>query len=444
MSIPDNTKILRFELSTIIVGLALAQAVAEGVRHKSDLTTLLFTLFFFVNVINFYHAKLSIALEDRYTRLTRDFHYISLFESYLTMGLWLSLFVQSFFVSSPTAFFALVLVVRTIDIILIIFDSVVDKYVVRHPTAHKMQRRYWVLYSVLNIVFAAAYIAIYGSSTPSSQTLNIIAILLTISVFVDIFLDYLIGRSLYAPGSSPNGYSSADLTASGEDRDHIASELSEVVGAKGEAIRTSVCEMIEIDQGMKSFSGKKYMLDIGCGTGSTCRYFSDLGVVCVGVDISREMLRIAREYPYEFRGPKPDYLHLEQLGTLSNHFDFSVSLYAAQDTPDLPEHLRHARGHLRRDGKLYLLLETYQYLKQESSSASYSKIPLNDFVLPDLGERIRVQWRSGATITHARKIDDIIAHARASGFSIDDVQFLSYDLGFPKRVLMTLRTDSHA
>jgi cyclopropane fatty-acyl-phospholipid synthase-like methyltransferase len=39
----------------------------------------------------------------------------------------------------------------------------------------------------------------------------------------------------------------------------------------------------------------KYLLDIACGTGSTLRYFSDKGYNVTGIDISENMLNIARK-----------------------------------------------------------------------------------------------------------------------------------------------------
>jgi len=39
----------------------------------------------------------------------------------------------------------------------------------------------------------------------------------------------------------------------------------------------------------------KHILDIGCGTGRDCREFSKLGMITSGIDISDEMLKIAKK-----------------------------------------------------------------------------------------------------------------------------------------------------
>jgi ubiquinone/menaquinone biosynthesis C-methylase UbiE len=72
-------------------------------------------------------------------------------------------------------------------------------------------------------------------------------------------------------------------------------------------------------------------LDFGCGAGRSTRFLKEIGFNVIGVDISEDMLRLARE-----RDPQGEYVHadettLNQLGT--HAFDLVQSIFTFDNIP---------------------------------------------------------------------------------------------------------------
>ncbi len=58
--------------------------------------------------------------------------------------------------------------------------------------------------------------------------------------------------------------------------------------------------------------GIKSVLDVGCGTGSFCLEASEWGLTCLGLDLSREMIGIARRKSEE-RGSRAEFMQADML-----------------------------------------------------------------------------------------------------------------------------------
>ncbi len=83
-----------------------------------------------------------------------------------------------------------------------------------------------------------------------------------------------------------------------------------------------------VDQIMKRFAGKpvKSLLDVGCGTGSHALILNDMGYEITGVDLSEEMLAIAKSKV----GDREISLIRQDLRTLDlgHRFDSAIAMFA--------------------------------------------------------------------------------------------------------------------
>ena len=88
--------------------------------------------------------------------------------------------------------------------------------------------------------------------------------------------------------------------------------------------------------------GTGRLLDVGCGTGAHYPALSELGWSVVGVDISADMLRLARE-----RGLEVVHANAADLPFADHSFDAAVSLWTHTDVDDFREIAREAARVLR-------------------------------------------------------------------------------------------------
>jgi len=78
----------------------------------------------------------------------------------------------------------------------------------------------------------------------------------------------------------------------------------------------------------------QYILDAGCGSGSVTIRFSELGRFVMGVDISSEMIALAKRRSDEMGIENVAYViaDLEHLPFVDHAFDFTISAYALHHT----------------------------------------------------------------------------------------------------------------
>jgi SAM-dependent methyltransferase len=100
-------------------------------------------------------------------------------------------------------------------------------------------------------------------------------------------------------------------------------------------------------------------LDFGCGTGRSTRFVKSLGFDAVGVDISEDMLRLARE-----RDPQGDYRLVgeDSMGDLGKEeFDFVLSAFTFDNIPTMDAKVRYfkaLRNLLRPAGRIVNLVSS--------------------------------------------------------------------------------------
>ncbi|MDD4983849.1 MAG: methyltransferase domain-containing protein [Candidatus ainarchaeum sp.] len=87
-------------------------------------------------------------------------------------------------------------------------------------------------------------------------------------------------------------------------------------------IAKRVLQLLEIENGKG-----KTLLDLGCGTGNTLEVFEESEFNCVGLDISKEMLKFAKEKGFKTKQGSITELH--KFFPISK-FDFVISISALQ------------------------------------------------------------------------------------------------------------------
>jgi len=87
-------------------------------------------------------------------------------------------------------------------------------------------------------------------------------------------------------------------------------------------IAKRVLQLLEMENGKN-----KTLLDIGCGTGNTLEVFEDFGFDCIGVDVSANMLKYAKEKGFKVKQGSVTELNK---AFPTSKFDFVISISALQ------------------------------------------------------------------------------------------------------------------
>ena len=110
-----------------------------------------------------------------------------------------------------------------------------------------------------------------------------------------------------------------------------------------------------IDQFLQSLEGKN-VLDAGCGNGRDCKYINQKGFKVKGIDLSKEMLVIAKKMV-----PKVDFevMDITNITYSDNSYDGFISNCSFFHIPveELPKTLNSFSKILKPNGKLLLILQ---------------------------------------------------------------------------------------
>jgi SAM-dependent methyltransferase len=145
-------------------------------------------------------------------------------------------------------------------------------------------------------------------------------------------------------------------------------------------------------------------LDFGCGAGRSTRFLSRLGFKTIGVDISPEMIRMARSID-----PEGDYRLIEE-GDLDEFKkgskDLILSAFTFDNIPTTERKLKCLKGLrnlLDTDGKFINLVSTPDIYKHEWASFSTQDFPEN--LEAKTGERVRIVMKD---VDDRRPVEDVI------------------------------------
>ena len=110
-----------------------------------------------------------------------------------------------------------------------------------------------------------------------------------------------------------------------------------------------------IDKFLQCLNGKK-ILDVGCGTGRDCKYIEQKGYDVIGIDISKEMLKIAKE-----KYPKGKFaiMDMTNIDYPDNTFDGIMANCSLFHIPEelLSQTIESFKRVLKNNGKLFLILQ---------------------------------------------------------------------------------------
>ena len=145
-------------------------------------------------------------------------------------------------------------------------------------------------------------------------------------------------------------------------------------------------------------------LDFGCGAGRSTRFLKKLSFDTVGIDISRSMIRAARNA--DRRG---DYRLVEE-GNFSDFepesFDLVLSAFAFDNIPDAAKRcqlLRRISRLVNKDGRIILLGSTPEIYRNEWASFTTKDFPENCYA--QSGTPVRIVMKD---VSDSRPVVDII------------------------------------
>ena len=153
----------------------------------------------------------------------------------------------------------------------------------------------------------------------------------------------------------------------------------------------------------KHVNGKKAM-DFGCGTGRSTRFIKNLGFDVIGVDISADMIKMAKEYDAsgDYRLIKEDQLAQFK----KNHFDLILSVFTFDNIPNVENRqklLKVLRSLLDGEGRLVLVDSTPEIYLNEWSSFSTKNFPENREAKS--GDKVKIIMTD---VEDKRPVEDII------------------------------------
>lgn len=122
----------------------------------------------------------------------------------------------------------------------------------------------------------------------------------------------------------------------------------------------------------------KGALDFGCGAGRSTRFLKKLGFSCIGIDISNEMIKKAKEFDPD--GIYECTIEDDFRGIERNHFDLIQSIFTFDNIPDKKNRaaiLSNLSKLLKPEGRIILLDSTPEMYQSEWASFTTKAFPGN-------------------------------------------------------------------
>jgi trans-aconitate methyltransferase len=116
-------------------------------------------------------------------------------------------------------------------------------------------------------------------------------------------------------------------------------------------------------------------VDFGCGAGRSTRFLRDHGFETIGIDISEDMLKKAREFD-----PSGDYRRIADGGVAGKGCDLVLSAFTFDNVPTLEKKVRLFRdlaGLLNPEGRIVNLVSSPEIYRFEWASFSVKDFPRN-------------------------------------------------------------------
>jgi ubiquinone/menaquinone biosynthesis C-methylase UbiE len=154
---------------------------------------------------------------------------------------------------------------------------------------------------------------------------------------------------------------------------------------------------------LEHVKGKK-AIDFGCGTGRSTRFLSNIGFETVGIDISEDMIRKARELDLE-----GNYCLVED-GDFSkfkdNTYDLVLSVFSSDNVPTMEKKVKNFKEIHRvldNNGKMINLVSSPEIYVHEWASFSTKDFPENKFAKS--GDKVKIVMTD---VEDQRPVEDVV------------------------------------
>ena len=153
----------------------------------------------------------------------------------------------------------------------------------------------------------------------------------------------------------------------------------------------------------KHVKGKK-AIDFGCGTGRSTRFLEKCGFNAVGVDISKDMIKKAKELDPEgdYRlSSDDDFKKFEK-----HHYDLILAVFTFDNIPDVEKRVKLLKGLgslLNKEGRMVLVNSTPEIYVNEWASFSTKDFPENRNAKS--GEKVKIIVTD---VEDKRPVEDIV------------------------------------
>lgn len=140
-----------------------------------------------------------------------------------------------------------------------------------------------------------------------------------------------------------------------EKKKGVISDYDDIAKEYAEDFFYDTSDNHHIDAFLQSLDGIK-VLDAGCGNGKDCKYISEKGFDVIGIDLSIEMLKIAKE---RVPNRKFEIMDIADITYPDNSYDGIISNCSLFHIPseELPNTLKSFSRVLKPNGKLLLILQ---------------------------------------------------------------------------------------
>jgi 2-polyprenyl-3-methyl-5-hydroxy-6-metoxy-1,4-benzoquinol methylase len=165
------------------------------------------------------------------------------------------------------------------------------------------------------------------------------------------------------------------------------------------------------------------LLDVACGTGSNLKYFLNKGFNVMGLDISEQMLNIAKN--------KLPHIHFEKMNMtdfkINKSFDIITCLYDSINHllsfSEWKNFFNTSFNHLKDNGILIFDMNTLYKLKELSQKHTFKKIVGDKSItmeISDLGDNI-FNWNTQIFINKSNSVDKYNENIKETSFEIADI-----------------------
>jgi SAM-dependent methyltransferase len=331
MSAPHPTRIVRFHLLAVLLGVSIPFAI-ENLIHEYSTPMLLAEAAFLLTALNFFHGKVVTLEDEDYNNALIDRPILALVDYGLNLLVILCFVFMAFFLDKPGKLVVANLALRTLDTILV--------FAVRTALPRDDIRKAQNTWLSINIGAIVSFLALTLICWPLSEHHWATSWTFLGITLADILIDYRVNRKIY--------FSMADSW------NEMARFWNEVQGERGDIYRQAVIIPVLLE--IAKLDNSKSVLDAGCGNGCISRALAETGAKVTGVDNSERHLEMARSYgggiSYQLVDLNQGYGPIE-----GQPFDVAVFCFTLQDCESIKTPLYRIGQNMKPGGLVIVIFE---------------------------------------------------------------------------------------